>query len=291
MAENGEHNTEPISVEERSLFEKIEDKLHFHHSEEAPAKVEAEGKVEDYSSSSSSDDEHEKHGHEFVHAPVVSSPVVEESSSVKDKVNRLFGREKPVHQVLGGGKPADVFLWRNKKTSAGVLGTATAIWVLFELLEYHLLALISHILIFSLAILFLWANASTFINKSPPRIPEISLPQEPILQFASAVTYELNRGLHLLHEVALGREVKKFLAVIAGLWLFSILGSCCNFLTLAYITFVVLHTVPFLYEKHEDKVDSFAERAAIEAKKHYSVVNEKYLSKLPKVVPLNKKAA
>lgn len=60
---------------------------------------------------------------------------------------------------------ADVFLWRNKKISAGVLGGATAIWVLFELLEYHLLTLVCHCLIVALAVLFLWSNASTFINK------------------------------------------------------------------------------------------------------------------------------
>lgn len=60
---------------------------------------------------------------------------------------------------------ADVFLWRNKKVSAGVLGGATAMWVLFELLEYHLLTLVCHCLIVALAVLFLWSNASTFINK------------------------------------------------------------------------------------------------------------------------------
>lgn len=60
---------------------------------------------------------------------------------------------------------ADIFLWRDKKISAGVLGVATTIWVLFELLEYHLLTLVSHILIFALTILFLWSNVSAFIKK------------------------------------------------------------------------------------------------------------------------------
>ncbi|GFQ00475.1 reticulon-like protein b4 [Phtheirospermum japonicum] len=32
----------------------------------------------------------------------------------------LFGRQKPVHSALGGGKPADVILWRNKQISAGI---------------------------------------------------------------------------------------------------------------------------------------------------------------------------
>jgi hypothetical protein len=60
---------------------------------------------------------------------------------------------------------ADVFLWRNRNISAGVLGGATAIWILFELLGYHLLAFVCHGLIFSLGVLFLWSNASAFISK------------------------------------------------------------------------------------------------------------------------------
>ncbi|KAK3027303.1 hypothetical protein RJ639_041124 [Escallonia herrerae] len=44
------------------------------------------------------------------------------SSPLKSKVYGIFGREKP------GGKPADVFMWRDKKISAGLLGGVTAIW-------------------------------------------------------------------------------------------------------------------------------------------------------------------
>lgn len=60
---------------------------------------------------------------------------------------------------------ADVLLWRNKKISAGVLGGATAIWVLFELMEYHLLPLLCHTSILSIALIFLFSNAYTFIHK------------------------------------------------------------------------------------------------------------------------------
>lgn len=66
---------------------------------------------------------------------------------------------------IQNGAAADVLLWRNKKISAGLLSAATVIWVLFELLEYHLLTLICHILIAALAVLFLWSNATTFIHK------------------------------------------------------------------------------------------------------------------------------
>ena len=60
---------------------------------------------------------------------------------------------------------ADLFLWRNKKISGGVLAGATSIWLLFEVLEYHLLTLFCHCLILTLGTLFLWSNASAFINK------------------------------------------------------------------------------------------------------------------------------
>ncbi|XP_057513698.1 reticulon-like protein B4 [Actinidia eriantha] len=242
---------------EESLLEKITEKLHGHDS-----------------SSSDSDDEKK------------SSP-----SSLKSKVYRIFGREKPVHKVFGGGKPADLFLWRNKKISAGVLVGATAIWVLFELLNYYLLTLVCHSLILSLAGLFLWSNASTFINKSSPRIPEVHIPEDPVLQFASALRIEINRSLKVLREIALGKDLKMLLSVIAGLWILSIIGSCCNFLTLFYIAFVMLHTVPVLYEKYEDKVDAFSEKAMIEIKKHYAVFDAKVLSKIPRGPLKDKKKA
>lgn len=58
-------------------------------------------------------------------------------------------------------------------------------------------------------------------------------------------------------------------------------GNWCNFLTLVYICFVLLHTVPMMYEKHEDKVDPFAEKAFKELHKRYLVFDEKVVSKIP----------
>jgi len=48
--------------------------------------------------------------------------------------------------------------------------------------------------------------------------------------------------------------------------------------------------VPVLYEKYEDKVDCFAEKAMAEGKKYYDVVNERYLSKILRG-PLKNKTA
>ncbi|KAJ8436600.1 hypothetical protein Cgig2_031541 [Carnegiea gigantea] len=190
-------------------------------------------------------------------------------SSLKSKVFRLFGREKPVHKVFGGGKPADILLWRDKKISAAILGSVTAVWALFEVFEYNLLTLICHVLILTIAVLFLWTNASTFINKDPPAIPKVHIPEAPVLDIASALRFEINRGFASLREIALGRDLKKFLAV----------------------RFLLLHTLPVLYEKYEDQADAFAEKAMIEIKKQYAVLDEKVLSKIPRGPLKDKKLA
>ncbi|OIW04837.1 hypothetical protein TanjilG_13685 [Lupinus angustifolius] len=204
------------------------------------------------------------------------------ASAIKEKVFRLFGREKPVHTVLGAGKAADVLLWKNKKVSAGVLGVGTAVWILFELLEYHLLTLVGHISILLLALLFLWSNAHTFIYKSPPQIPEVRLPEEPFLQIVSALRIEINRGFAAVRDISSGKDLKKFLIVIVGLWILSIVGNWFNFLTLFYIIFVSLFTVPVTYAKYEDKIDPLAEKALLEFKKQYAVFDANVLSKIPK---------
>uniref|UniRef100_A0ACD5VVM5 Uncharacterized protein n=1 Tax=Avena sativa TaxID=4498 RepID=A0ACD5VVM5_AVESA len=262
-----------------TMMEKIADKLHI---------------GGDHSSSSSSDSDNDERPRPSA-PPAPAAPAASEvttasfadsasaaAADAKDKMFRLFGREQPIHKVLGGGKPADVFMWRNKNISAGVLGGATAVWIIFELLGYHLLAFLCHGLIFSLGVLFLWSNASSFINKSPPQIPEVIIPEDLVLNIALSTRHEINRAFANLRQIALGHDIKKFLIVIAGLWLLSILGSCCNFLTLIYIVFVVLHTVPVLYEKYEDHIDSYGEKGWIEVKKQYAVFDAKVLSKVPR---------
>ncbi|PPR85860.1 hypothetical protein GOBAR_AA34835 [Gossypium barbadense] len=177
------------------------------------------GKIHDHDSSSDSDHKNP------------SSP-----SSVKAKIYRVFGRERPVHHVLG------FYIW--------------------------------------------FPNG--FAGLTPPHIPEVHLPEEPFLLVASALTLELNQALKLLRDIASGRNPKKFLMVIAASWVLSIVGSWCNFLILFYIAFILLHMVPVFYEKYEEKVDLFAEKAMVEIKKQYAVFNVKVLSKIP-IGPLKTK--
>ncbi|KAF8106345.1 hypothetical protein N665_0143s0015 [Sinapis alba] len=191
-------------------------------------------------------DEHKKEPNLDSEVEVKSSS----PSSLKSKVYHLFGRERPVHKVLGGGKPADIFMWKNKNMPSVVLGGATVAWVLFQLVEYDLLTLLCHVVIVALVVLFLWYNVTMFIHKYvSPKIPQVHIPEESLLQLA-----------------------------IFRLWILSILSGCRSFLNFL----VLLFTVPLIYDKYADKVDSYGEKFMAELKKQSAVLDAKVLSKIPR---------
>ncbi|PHT81492.1 hypothetical protein T459_14507 [Capsicum annuum] len=79
--------------------------------------------------------------------------------------------------------------------------------------------------------------------------------------------FNISEVLKFFGIFASGKDLKRLFIVISSLWFLSILGNCWNFFTLFYICFVLLHTAPVLYEKYEDQVDAFAEKAEAEIKK------------------------
>lgn len=48
---------------------------------------------------------------------------------------------------------------------------------------------------------------------------------------------------------------------------------------------MMILTLPMLYEKHEDQVDAYAQKAKVQLKRQYSVLDEKVLQKLPNIHP------
>ncbi|XP_004303903.1 PREDICTED: reticulon-like protein B8-like [Fragaria vesca subsp. vesca] len=168
----------------------------------------------------------------------------DKSDSVSSQLNRLFGRQKPVHHLLGGGKSADVLLWRNKKISASVL--------------------------------------TGFVNRSSSKVPRLVLPEELFVNIAISIGAEINRGLEFIQDVACGGNLKQFLVVVASLWAASVIGSWCNFLTVLYIGFVAAHTLPVLYERYGDQIDDFVYSVFGQLQNHYRKLDSSVLSRIPK---------
>ncbi|KAL2938885.1 Reticulon-like protein B8 [Bienertia sinuspersici] len=133
---------------------------------------------------------------------------------------------------------ADCLLWRNKKISSGVLVGATAIWVMFEWLNYHFLSLICFAVALGMIAQFLWSNASGV----PSDVPRIQLPDEWFVNVGVAVGREVNRVLRYLQNIACSGNLKQFVMAISGLVAAAMIGGWCNFLTLSTLFCCCTHT-------------------------------------------------
>lgn len=203
------------------------------------------------------------------------------SHSMSAKFNRLFGRQNPIHHVLGGGKTADVMLWRNKKISASVLTGATVVWIVFEWLNYHFLSFVCFALALGILAQFLWSNASGLLNRAPSRVPRLVLPEELFVNIGVTIGAEANRALLFIQDVACGGSSKQFLCVIGSLMAVVVIGSWCSFLTVVYIGFIAAHTLPVLYEKYDDKVDNFIYKITGHLQKNYKKLDANILRRIP----------
>lgn len=170
---------------------------------------------------------------------------------------KLFNRERTVHQILGGGIFADVLLWRKSDLTIGILIVTLGVWLVFEKSGYTLVSLVSNVLLLLISIIFLWAKAAAILNRPPPPLPDLYFSEEIVNDVASFLRDNANTLLSRSKEIAMGKDTKMFLKVASYLLLISIIGGLTDFVTLGYIGLVVLLTIPAFYEKYEDHIDRY----------------------------------
>ncbi|KAI9126253.1 hypothetical protein K1719_002674 [Acacia pycnantha] len=78
--------------------------------------------------------------------------------------DRLFNRERALHEILGGGLVADVILWRRKNLTVGILLVTLVAWIIFERFGYTFLSLVSNVLLL-MVVLYLWAKSAAILNR------------------------------------------------------------------------------------------------------------------------------
>ncbi|KAJ8753711.1 hypothetical protein K2173_026387 [Erythroxylum novogranatense] len=211
--------------------------------------------------------------------PIYSS---DSDNEVTPRATKLFGRQRPIHSVLGGGKVADVLLWRNPKVSAALMIGMTVIWYLFEVVEYNFVTLLCHLSITVMLVVFIWFNAADFFNWTPPGIPEIILRERTFREVATTVHAKFIQTLQELHHIACGRDRARFFLALLGLSILSVIGNYLTFLNFLYLGYVCLQTLPFLYERYEKEVDNYANRLNRQVMKLYRKFDSNFLNKIPR---------
>ncbi|WVZ14837.1 hypothetical protein V8G54_012403 [Vigna mungo] len=195
---------------------------------------------------------------------------------------KLFGHEKPIHQVLGGGKVADILLWRDRNLSAALLGGMTVIWFLFEIVEYNFVTLLCHISITTMLVLFIWSTAADIFKWKPPQIPDIILQESFFQSLAYILHRRFNQLLPMLLHISCGIDLPIFLLNIVSLYIFSVIGSYFSFVNLLYIGFLCVHTLPIVYERYEEEINNWVSDIIIVLRKNYRSFKKNYLNRIPR---------
>ncbi|KAL2526809.1 Reticulon-like protein B16 [Abeliophyllum distichum] len=157
---------------------------------------------------------------------------------------KLFGRQTSVYQMMGGGKAADVILWRRRHVSCGIIIVATVAWLLIESSGLSFLSLCSDVLLVLIVLLFLRANYANFRKRQLQTLPELVLSEEMVNNAAASFRVKVNYMLLMAHDITLGKDFRLFFVVVIALWLLSVIGSLISFFSLLYIGIVISITVP-----------------------------------------------
>ncbi|CAN4106090.1 unnamed protein product [Withania somnifera] len=197
--------------------------------------------------------------------------------------DKLFNRQRSLHQILGGGFVADVVLWRRKDVTVGILVVTLFAWVVFEKSGYTLLSLVSSVFFLLLTILFLWAKSAAILNRPAPHLPHLYLSEEMVNEAAYFIRNHINMLLMVSENVALGKDTNMFVTISGGLILVSVLGGLTDFLTLGYTSSVIVLTIPALYEKYEDQVDAYVLMAYRRLWQLYHKFDAVCVSKVPRL--------
>ncbi|TKY63416.1 Reticulon protein B12 [Spatholobus suberectus] len=194
--------------------------------------------------------------------------------------DRLFNRQRSLHEILGGGQVADLILWRRKNLTVWILFVTLAAWVVFERSGYTLLSLVSSVLLLLIVILFLWAKSAAILNRPAPPLPQLHLSEEMANEVTAFIRTRVNDLLSVSQDIALGKDSRLFLKVAAYLWLISIIGGLTDFLTLAYTSLFIVLTVPAIYERYEDYIDMYVLRGYRKLCILHVKINEEYVSRV-----------
>lgn len=177
---------------------------------------------------------------------------------------------------------ADIILWKRRRVTVGVIFVATMAWLLFEKSELSFLTICCDVLLILIAVQFLRVKISGLLNKQPRPLPELVLSEEMVSNAAASFRVKVNNMLMIAHDITLGKDFRLFFQVVSVLWLLSVIGNFCSSITLAYIGTIALVTIPALYNRHQEHVDRYAGMVHRNISRHYKIVDENVISRLPR---------
>ncbi|KAJ4714952.1 Reticulon-like protein [Melia azedarach] len=174
----------------------------------------------------------------------------------------------------------DAFLWRRKNLGLTILLVSTVIWVLLDFYQFNLVTVASWVAMLIVTLLFLWGNILRLLGKEPPNMYGLEISEKSAFEVANLMRGLAEEVVRWMFHVTAEREWFVFAQVVAGLLLFSYVGTLTDLLTLLYTGIVIGMTVPVLYGKCGDKIKKCMEMAKVKSRRLYEKIDEKVMKKM-----------
>lgn len=174
---------------------------------------------------------------------------------------RDFDEQSKVDKLLGGGKVADILLWRDERKSFAYFGVLVLVYYWLFLCGNTFISSAAQLLVFVAFILYAYGELPS--NISGVKFPKMSassfeISEVDIKRFSAAIAHIWNRMADVIRLLDQGQDWNKFFKVVALLYLFkwyvfqSLTASIGVAIVLAFTSF-------FVYEQYEEEIDGIAE--------------------------------
>ena len=155
----------------------------------------------------------------------------------------------------------DLLMWKDVTKSGIAFGTATFLYLLFELSGWTTVAILANAALLAIIGTFVWSTVSQVLGKSALPIPEPN--PEAVDKFFVQVCDQgktfTNEAVGTLYRLAKGQEPALSIKAAFVCYIVAKIGGLFNLLTLAYIIVFSLFTMPKVYDMYKEEIDKFVQ--------------------------------
>lgn len=190
-----------------------------------------------------------------------------------------FDEPSNVYKLLGGGRVADILLWRDEKHTFTIMMALVVVFYCFCLSGYNFLCAAAQLLLLISAVLFVHSILpSSILGYTIKKIPSsaFEISEETVQNAFLSIRFAWNTGVATLKSLAQGKDWTLFFKATSLLCFLIFLGSI-PFPTLVATGFISMFTSFYIYEQKEEEIDELA-KVTVKILLH---LKEALMNKLP----------
>ncbi|GJQ09804.1 hypothetical protein GpartN1_g1595.t1 [Galdieria partita] len=188
-------------------------------------------------------------------------------------------------------KVHNLLAWNNVYLSTAIFLAGNCLFLLFILGKVSLLSLIAYVAMLELALSFVFVQCSNllvgFLGSdfySPPSLGKSYVTEEYLSKQLDQLIPLINKAIDEWKKIIFCTDNRRTLRLCLVAYIFAKLGHVVSFLSLLYLCFLYLFTVPILYHTFQQPVDHSVSRMMAFAYECWSPIQYHLQQRLQKLV-------